>query len=107
MKAKPRIGPAAPAKRNLNPSAFQRVPKPGLTTALLMVPELNKVGVGLREVALELREVATGRGEVDEREPAPTREVAGGEDGAAEGEWREVWRRTLRTSRLAVAECQD
>lgn len=86
MKAKPNIGPAAPAKRNLNPSAFQRVPKPGLTTALVIVPWLNKVGVGLREVEVELSEVETGRGEVDDLEPAPTREVAGGEDAAADGE---------------------
>lgn len=58
------------------------------------------MGVGLRDVAVELREVEVGIWEVEEREPAPTREVAGGEDGAADGECLEVWRRTLRTSKL-------
>lgn len=74
--ASPMIGPAAPAKRNFDPSVFHKVASPGLTCATR----------GISGAGAEREE----EGAV-EREPAPTRE---------EGT-RAVWSRTLRTSRLS------
>lgn len=83
MKASPRIGPAAPANKNLMPSAFHSARNPGLSC--FVVVELLELEVEVVEE--EDDELALAGGE--ER---PTRF-----DGTRAGS---VWRRTLSTSSL-------
>lgn len=96
INANPNIGPAAPANRNLNPSAFHKL----CTLKLGLACDCSRCtlcalagGIDFGYIAVDVDADAVGVetvGELEERDPAPTLE-----EGTLV-----VCKRTLRTSRL-------